>query len=78
MTGHSGSYSRSFNVEGMTCAHCVSHVETALRSVDGVDGAVVDLDAGTAVVSSSGPVDELNLIEAVDGAGYTLVREDSG
>lgn len=39
---------KTLNVEGMMCQHCVAHVKKALEGVEGVEEAVVDLDAGTA------------------------------
>ena len=39
------------DVRGMTCASCVAHVEAALKELDGVTGAVVNLGLGTARVS---------------------------
>jgi Cu+-exporting ATPase len=41
----------TLQVSGMTCAACVAHVEKALRELDGVDGAVVNLGLGTARVT---------------------------
>ena len=42
--------SETFGVTGMACEHCADTVESALESVDGVTGATVDHDAGTATV----------------------------
>ncbi|NIM52926.1 MAG: hypothetical protein GTN62_15730 [Gemmatimonadales bacterium] len=58
-------------VTGMTCGHCQSKVEEALKSVDGVYGAFVDLPGGTAEVDFDGAkVAPTSLVEAVEVAGY--------
>ena len=58
-------------IRGMTCDHCVEHVARALRSVDGVESAEVDLVTDSAVVRFNGhrPSDK-SLIDAVERAGY--------
>ena len=37
---------RVFQITGMTCGHCKSAVESAIRATDGVTAAQVDLKAG--------------------------------
>ncbi|MEN6402856.1 MAG: heavy metal translocating P-type ATPase [Armatimonadia bacterium] len=58
------------DIKGMHCAACVARVEKALRGVDGVTEAVVNLGDETATVRL---VDELpteRLISAVEASGY--------
>jgi heavy metal translocating P-type ATPase len=57
------------DIEGMTCASCVTKVERALDRVPGVDGAAVNLASRTAAVRTTGD-DVARLVEAVRGAGY--------
>ena len=60
-------------VEGMTCAACVSHVESALKGVPGVAGVSVNLATEQASVdleSSGMPLERLR--KAVAGAGYKV------
>ena len=61
----------TLNVQGMSCGHCVQHVETALRKVAGVSSVAVDLAKGKAVVEydpvKTKPAD---LQKAIDAAGY--------
>lgn len=57
------------DIQGMTCASCVSHVEKALAKVDGVKSAEVNLATEQARVISSGAKDTA-LIQAVERAGY--------
>ena len=57
------------NVEGMTCGHCQKAVKEALESVPGVEGADVNLEAGSAQIHGS--ADAQVLISAVEDEGYT-------
>lgn len=63
---------KTLNVEGMMCMHCVSHVQKALEEVDGVSSANVDLDKGTAQCSLEKDISDSVLKEAVEKAGYTV------
>lgn len=54
----------------MHCSSCVAHVEEALRSVPGVEGAVVSLADSTAQVTGES-IDDSKLTEAVRSAGYS-------
>jgi len=56
------------NVSGMTCGHCQTAVTKALKSVEGVTGAQVDLASGKATVS--GTPDPQALIAAIIDEGY--------
>ncbi len=58
-------------VAGMTCAACVSHVGNALREVDGVTSAEVNLAMEQATVEFDPEQATIpELVEAVDDAGY--------
>lgn len=59
----------AFDIDGMTCASCVSRVERALRAVPGVLEASVNLATNRASVEHAG-ADEAALIAAVQRAGY--------
>ncbi len=56
------------NVSGMSCAGCVATVEKAIRSVDGVEEALVNFADHTAVVV--GDVDAQQVIKAIVDSGY--------
>ena len=65
-------------VQGMTCGHCVTAVEKALRSKDGVRSASVDLQAGVAKVEfDESAVDADQLIAVVEEEGYTATLGNS-
>ncbi len=63
--------SLQLDVEGMTCASCVGHVERALARVPGVASVSVNLATGFAQVQSLAPIEPQILISAVAQAGYT-------
>ena len=63
---------KTLRVEGMMCQHCVAHVKKALEGVDGVEEAVVDLDAGTATAKMSEDVPDQVLAAAIVEAGYEV------
>src|SRR5256885_448681 len=57
-------------VEGMTCASCVGRVERALKKVEGVQSASVNLATERALVTLAGSADVAALVAAVHKAGY--------
>lgn len=63
---------KTLHVEGMTCQHCVHHVKEALESIDGVSSAKVDLGSKTAVIKSSGEIEDNVIKEVVKDAGYEV------
>ena len=42
---------KTLNIEGMMCAHCVAHVEKALSALGGVTAAKADLEGKCATVT---------------------------
>ncbi|MCL5107785.1 MAG: copper-translocating P-type ATPase [Chloroflexi bacterium] len=72
----SNNSSLTLRIGDMTCASCVAHVEKALRGVEGVVGANVNLATEKATVQMvPGGVDLACLRAAVEDAGYTVVDE---
>lgn len=59
-------------IEGMMCEHCKARVEKALREVPGVTDVSVDLDHRIASVNGTPDLDALE--QAVNEAGYTVIR----
>lgn len=62
----------SLQIKGMSCASCVSRIETALKKVDGVTSASVNLATERAEITSDTPIDRETLIKAVEHAGYEV------
>lgn len=65
----------SFQIKGMSCASCVSRIETALKKVDGVSQASVNLATERADITSNIGIDRQALINAIEHAGYDVVDE---
>ena len=64
---------KTLNVTGMMCQHCVAHVRKALEGVDGVSAVDVSLEAGTATVEAADSVTDEALVAAVVDAGYEAI-----
>lgn len=62
----------TYQVEGMTCGHCVSSVSAEVGRVPGVSEVRVDLSSKAVTVTSEGPLDEALIGAAVAEAGYEL------
>lgn len=63
-------------IEGMSCGHCVMHVKNALMELEGVANVEVNLDDKSALVELSSAVEDSTLKEAVEDAGYDVVKVD--
>jgi len=60
-------------IEGMTCASCVARVEKALKKVEGVNTAAVNLATEKATVTFDPAKVSLERLQAaVHDSGYTL------
>jgi len=59
-----------FNVEGMSCQHCVGAVTRAIEEQDANARVTVDLASGRVSVESKQSVEALKA--AIDEAGYTV------
>ena len=64
---------KTAKIQGMMCEHCEMHVKKALEALDGVEGAVVSHEKGTAVITESHEVPEAEIRKAVEDAGYEFV-----
>ncbi|QQK05720.1 heavy metal translocating P-type ATPase [Burkholderia anthina] len=58
------------DIDGMTCASCVSRVEKALAKVPGVTRATVNLATERATIDAAPGVSTSQLVDAVTQAGY--------
>ena len=64
---------KTLKVEGMMCAHCEARVKKVLEALDGVEDAVVDHTAGTAVVTLNTEVSDEVLRNAVEEQDYQVL-----
>ncbi|MBE6038300.1 MAG: heavy metal translocating P-type ATPase [Anaerofustis stercorihominis] len=68
---------KTFNVTGMTCSACVSHVEKAVKKVEGVQNVSVSLLTNSMSVEYDESVAQDNIIiSAVNEAGYHASSQD--
>ena len=69
----------TLDVQGMTCASCVSHVEGGLNELDGVTAATVNLGLGTAkVIYIPGVVSVSTMKKAIQQVGYEARERSEG
>ncbi|HEV2088553.1 MAG TPA: copper ion binding protein [Cryptosporangiaceae bacterium] len=64
--------SSTWQVDGMTCGHCVQAVQTEVGKLPGVASVEVDLEHKRVVVTGDG-VDDAAVVAAVEEAGYDAV-----
>ncbi|NPV88412.1 heavy metal translocating P-type ATPase [Coprothermobacteraceae bacterium] len=69
---------RTYKVEGMTCAACVNAVERAVSKVNGVKNVVVNLVTGSMTVElDEGDLTDDAIVAAVERAGYKAKPENT-
>jgi copper chaperone len=65
---------KTFNVEGMSCSHCVSAVTKAVSGLDGVGGVEVSLEKKTVDVTyDAAKVSDDALKGVIEDCGYDVV-----
>lgn len=70
---------QTLRIDGMHCASCVASVEKALKGIDGVQNATVNLATETAQVTFNPKfVSMADFITAVDNVGYEVVNDEQG
>lgn len=58
-----------FNVQDMTCGHCVATINKAFA--EHLPGAVIDIDLAARKVTVQGVADAATAVSVFDAAGYT-------
>ncbi len=69
-----GTFTESFTVVGMSCAHCVGAVSGELSKLPGVSGVEIELETGLVTVSGDVALDPDAVAAAIDEAGYELAE----
>ena len=64
---------KTIKIEGMHCMNCAGAVTRALESIDGVNKAVVNLEAKEAVISLMAAMEDRVLREAIDDIGFDVL-----
>lgn len=60
-------------IEGMTCEHCVRHVEEALKELEGLISAKANLKEKNAIVELTQDISDDTFKEAIEEVGYDLL-----
>lgn len=70
----------NFNIRGMTCDGCASHIEQVLKQEDGVLEVTASYDKGEAIIKyDPSKVDVEKLSKSIDETGYKVVdKKDAG
>lgn len=66
-------YEQQVQISGMTCASCVARVEKALKKIDGVVEANVNLSTEQAFLKSEQPIPATQLVNAINKTGFEAV-----
>ena len=66
---------KEFDLAGMTCGGCVSHVKKALLQIPGVTEAEVQLHPQRAVLTMSKNIDVAELQTQLSNAGNYTIKE---
>jgi copper chaperone CopZ len=72
--GHDMTITTQYAVTGMSCGHCEASVRSEVTKIAGVEAVEVSAAAGSLVITSSAPLDDADVVSAVDEAGYTAAR----
>ncbi|MFH0979537.1 MAG: heavy metal translocating P-type ATPase, partial [Candidatus Roizmanbacteria bacterium] len=67
---------KTFAIKGMHCASCIYSNEKALKTIPGVKKAVVNLNTGKTTITSSVPIENKAIKEAVASVGYEAMIEE--
>lgn len=65
--------SERFNVPDVSCSHCKNAIETAVKPLNGVVEADVDIDAKVVEVAyDDAVIDRTSVVRAIESAGYPV------
>ena len=64
---------KTMKIEGMMCGHCEARVKKCLEALEGVTEAVVSHEAGTAMLTLSGEVNDEVLKKTVEEQDYQVI-----
>lgn len=65
---------KRISIEGMSCQHCVKHVNDALSELSGVTGVNVNLEGKYADLEANEEVADKDINFAIEDAGYEVVK----
>ena len=62
---------KRIDLEGMSCGHCVKHVQEALQALKGMEHVEVNLEEKYAIVETE--IEDALLQEVVEEEGYDVI-----
>lgn len=68
-------YQTTVQIEGMTCASCVARVEKALKKIEGVVSAHVNLSTEKVSISADHVIPCAEIIQKIERAGFKVVQQ---
>ena len=73
---HSQAQTLSFRIQGISCASCAARIEKALKGLNGVGQASVNLATEkAAILFDPKTIEENDLIRAIEDLGYHVLQE---
>lgn len=64
-----------YQVSGMTCGHCEMSIREEVTAIPGIESIEVSAKTGRLSVTASADIDDVQILAAVEEAGYTAVRD---
>ncbi len=64
----------TYTVTGMSCGHCEASVRAEVTKIDGVMDITVSATDGALVITSAAELSDVDVLAAVDEAGYAATR----
>ena len=61
-------------IEGMSCGHCASRVQTTLEKLDSIESVQVDLEKNQAIITSLEKLDQNRIKAIIEDLGYSVVK----
>jgi len=71
--------SKTINVDGMTCDHCVNAVTEEISKIPDVTEVNIDLHAGEisqVTITAGSEISDADIVAAVEEAGYSIVSHE--
>ncbi|MEQ1368813.1 heavy metal translocating P-type ATPase [Acinetobacter schindleri] len=68
-------YQTTVQIEGMTCASCVARVEKALKKIEGVVSAHVNLSTEKASISADCMIPCAEIVQKIERAGFKVAQQ---
>ncbi len=61
---------RSYQIAGMCCEHCITHVQTALESLPEIESLKVQIEEPQAVITLKSDIEDEKIIAVINNAGH--------